>query len=179
MKLRISDLIYLEGVNHLNISLAEQSHIKGLAHIVETTFHLACPEDSNRDLQSTYISKHLSADNFSQLLNSKNHRVWVAIEGKEPVGLAVMDAVTSDLAMLSKLYILPSHQGTGVAAELYKTVLHYVKSSGFKKLNLSVFSGNSKAKSFYEKHGFILIKTYDFIMETETHEDHIYELSVV
>lgn len=163
----------------MNISLADQSHIKGLAHIVKTTFHLACPEDSNRDLQSAYISKHLSVDNFSQLLSSKKHKIWVALEGKEPVGLAVMDAVTSDLAMLSKLYILPSFQGKSVAAELYKTVLNYVKISEFKKLNLSVYSGNSKAKSFYEKQGFMLVKKCDFIMETESHEDHIYELSVV
>ncbi|WP_414153675.1 hypothetical protein [Psychrosphaera haliotis] len=58
-------------------------------------------------------------------------------------------------------------------------MISYVISCGIKKLNLSVYSGNSKAKSFYEKQGFTLQKTCDFIMETEIHEDHIYELSVV
>ena len=163
----------------MKISLAEPSHVNGLAYIVKSTFHLACPEDSNRDLQSVYISKHLSEHNFKQLLSSKKHKVWVALEGEGPVGLAVMEVVTDNLAMLSKLYVLPSFQGKGVAIELYKTVLNYVISCGVKKLNLSVYSGNSKAKSFYEKQGFILLETCDFIMETEIHEDHIYELSVV
>jgi len=103
----------------------------------------------------------------------------VALEGKEAVGLAVMETVTDNLAMLSKLYVLPNFQGKGIAFELYKTVLNYVITCGFKELNLSVYSGNLKAKSFYEKQGFILLKECDFIMETELHEDHVYELSVV
>jgi len=166
-------------VGRMNISLAEQSHINGLVQVLKNTFHLACPEDSSRDLQSLYISKHLSAHNFSQYLSSKKHKVWVALEGKEVVGLAVMEVISSDLAMLSKLYVLPSFQGKGLALALYNTLLNYVIISGFKKLNLSVYSGNLKAKSFYETQGFILLKKCDFAMETELHEDHIYELSVV
>ncbi|MFA0442277.1 hypothetical protein BCU70_03390 [Vibrio sp. 10N.286.49.C2] len=135
----------------MSISLAEPLHINGLAHIVKSTFHLACPEDSNRDLQSVYISKHLSAYNFEQLLSSKSHQVWVALEEKEPIGLAVMETMTENLAMLSKLYVLPSFQGEGVALELYKTVLNYARACGFEELKLSVYSGNLKAKSFYEK----------------------------
>ncbi len=95
----------------MNITFAEQSHIDGLAYIVKTTFHLACPEDSNCDLQSAYISRHLSAHNFKQLLSSDNHKVWVALEGKEPIGLAVMERVSDKLATLSKLYVLPKYQG--------------------------------------------------------------------
>ncbi|WP_230961314.1 hypothetical protein [Psychrosphaera haliotis] len=86
-------------------SLAEPSHINGLEDIVKSTFHLACPEDSNRDLQSVYISKHLSAHNFKQLLSSKKHKVWVALEEKEIIGLAVVEIMTENLAMLSKLYV--------------------------------------------------------------------------
>ena len=57
--------------------------------------------------------------------------------------------------------------------------MNHTKKSGYKKLNLSVYSGNLKAKAFYEKQGFKLVSDYDFLMETELHKDHIYELSVV
>lgn len=163
----------------MHISLATQSHIDGLAHIVKATFHLACPDNSDRDLQSIYIAKHLSANTFSQLICSTKHQVWVAIEGNTPVGLAVLELTSNDSAMLSKLYVLPTFHGQGIALALYKTTLNYVKTNGFKKLNLSVYSGNLKAKSFYEKQGFVLLKTCDFVMETEIHKDHIYELPII
>jgi ribosomal protein S18 acetylase RimI-like enzyme len=162
----------------MKITFAEQSHIDRLAYIVRTTFHLACPKDSKRDLQSVYISKHLCAQSFKQLLSSEHYHIWVALEANQPIGFAVMQGMSDELAMLSKLYVLPDYQGKGVALSLYNAVVNHTKISGYTKLNLSVFSGNSKAKAFYEKQGFKLVGDHDFLMETELHKDHIYQLEV-
>jgi GNAT superfamily N-acetyltransferase len=166
-------------ISRMNIMFAEQSHIDGLASIVRTTFHLACPKNSQRDLQSVYISKHLCAQSFKQLLSSEHHNIWVALEEKEPIGFAVMERMSDELAMLSKLYVLPDYQGKGAALSLYNAVVNHTKKSGYKKLKLTVYSGNLKAKAFYEKQGFILVGDHDFLMETELHKDHIYELEVI
>lgn len=163
----------------MNITTAEHSHIESIAFIVKSTFHLACPKDSNRDLQSAYISKHLSCENFKQILSSDNHNVWVALDKKEPIGLAVLERLFDESAMLSKLYVLPAYHGNGVAYKLCSILLKYVKETGIKNLSLTVYSENLKAKSFYEKLGFKLVGEIDFRMETELHKDHVYAYPIL
>ncbi len=162
----------------MTISIANESHIEAFVQIIASTFHLACPADSDRSLQSDYISNHLSADAFLQILNSPHHHTWVAYDGQIPVGLAVLEKVSKYSGMLSKLYVLPSHHGKGVATQLANNVIQQAKDSGLKTLRLTVFSGNFKAKAFYEKLGFTLIDEIDFIMETELHKDHLYKLDI-
>ncbi|RBP78003.1 GNAT family N-acetyltransferase [Marinomonas rhizomae] len=163
----------------INIMFAEHSHLDNLAEIMRTTFHLACPENSNHDLQDLYISKHLNAKCFEQILNSEKDKVWVALSGKKAIGLAVLEHGSKDIAILSKLYVMPDYQGQGIAYNLYSSVFNYVQETGYSHLQLFVFSGNNRAKAFYKKQGFKLIGTDEFTMESEVHHDEIYEISVV
>ena len=160
----------------MNIILAEKSHSKKLAEIIKATFHLACPESSDRNLQSIYTTKHLSAQSFKKLIDDERHKVWAAVDSKELVGFAVMVMDSDELPMLSKLYILPDYHGKRFAPKLCKAVIDYAKIRRYKALNLLVYSGNLKAKAFYEKQGFKLIGSCDFHMETEVHKDHLYQL---
>lgn len=160
------------------VTLAKKTQVEQLVEIVQCTFHLACPKDSNGDLQTNYIAKNLSVDNFSQFISSDNYMVLVAIEEFQPVGLAVLEKVSNNVGMLSKLYVLPKCHGKGVAAELLNEVFNRAKESGYNQLNLCVYSGNLKAKTFYEKHGFIHKGECDFEMETELHIDHVYALNL-
>lgn len=163
----------------MKVTFADQSHIHNLEAIVRATFHSACPEDSSGRAQAMYIDSHLAAKEFAQWLGSNRHKVWVALVAQQPVGFAVIENVLGDMAKLSKLYVLPDFQGKGIALGLHKAVLGYVKGLGIKKLCLSVYSGNLKAKSFYKKQGYRFLKECDFIMGAEIHKDYIYELSLV
>ena len=163
----------------MNIVFAKESHAEALAGIVKSTFHLACPKDSNPDLQLAYISKHLSTQKFKEFIVSDDNIVLAAVEESELVALAVIEKVTSNLACLSKLYVLPKCHGKGIAINLFEEAFKQVKKSKYKTLNLTVYSGNTKAKAFYEKKGFKLIGECEFLMETELHKDHVYEMEVV
>lgn len=163
----------------MKITLAEQLHADKLQIIVKETFHFACPQDSNRDLQAKYIAKQLSSNHFRKIIGSNDNKVWVALDGSEPIGFAVLEKLSDDTALLSKLYVLSEFQGKGAAMKLADKVVGYAKDFGYKKITLSVYSGNLKAKSFYERQGFRFVNECDFVMETEIHKDHIYELSIV
>ena len=54
----------------IKINLADQSHIEALVSINSSTFHLNYPNESSRDLQAIYMSKHFSKDTFSRLVAS-------------------------------------------------------------------------------------------------------------
>lgn len=162
----------------MKIIIAEQTHSEALANIVRSTFHLACPENSDLDLQAKYIAKNLCAKHFESFINSEKHIVLVALEDSEPAGLAVIEKESDSVAFLSKLYVLPKYHGKGLALSLFNEALEKVKSLGLNTLKLSVYSGNIKAKAFYEKQGFKHTGNCDFLMETELHEDHMYELAI-
>ncbi len=95
--------------------LAKHIHAERLSEIIQATFYLACPATSDRDLQSVYIAKHLSAQHFQRFISDDQLQVWVALDSNEPVGLAVIDLKCEQSPLLSKLYVLPSYHGQGVA----------------------------------------------------------------
>ena len=162
----------------MKVILADQSHIEALVGIISSTFHLSCPKESSRDLQAIYMTKHFSKDTFSRLVASEQSFVWVALDRNQPIALAALEKKSNASAILSKLYVLQKYHGSGIATMLCDALLKQAKLSGFKTLRLYVYSGNFKAKAFYEKLGFTFLEKVDFIMETEIHTDHVYELHV-
>lgn len=71
--------------------------------------------------------------------------VWVAESG----GLIGLAAIDGD--WLDSLYVLPTEQGRGIGAML----LEVVKASHPAGFGLAVVSANSRARTFYRKHGLI------------------------
>ena len=55
---------------------------------------------------------------------------------------------------LVRLYVLKEYHGTHVANELMQFAIRFAAENGFKKMYLSVWEYNFRARGFYEKHGF-------------------------
>ena len=77
-----------------------------------------------------------------------------------PVGFAAVSQEEPGYFKLHKIYVLPNMQGTGAGKYLLAEIEQYVKSVGGKKLALNVNRYN-KARSFYEKMNFVMIKEVD------------------
>ncbi|HET7821562.1 MAG TPA: GNAT family N-acetyltransferase [Ornithinibacter sp.] len=75
--------------------------------------------------------------------------VWVATVGGDPVGFA---AVGPD-GDLDHLYVARPHTGTGVGARL----LAAARDRHPEGLSLWVFTSNTGAVRFYERHGFVVV----------------------
>ena len=80
-----------------------------------------------------------------------DQQVWVVEADGRPVGFA---AVGGD--MLNHLYIAPDWQGRGVGGALLEAAR-----SGRDRLELWVFQRNERARTFYERRGFVLVKETD------------------
>lgn len=61
---------------------------------------------------------------------------------------------------LHKIYVLPNQQGKGLGKTIIDFIVNDIKPQGAKKLLLNV-NRNNKAKTFYERLGFTVIKEED------------------
>lgn len=73
---------------------------------------------------------------------------------KEAVGFAAYQEMTKGVFKLHKIYVLPSQQGKGTGRYAIDHIIDEITKSGASSLELQV-NRNNKAKSFYEKLGFI------------------------
>ena len=82
-------------------------------------------------------------------------------DDKEPVAFASYNETEPQLWKLNKIYILTSQQGKGTGKFIINYIVDEIKAKHAKYLQLQVNRQN-KAKDFYEKLGFKIIKTADF-----------------
>jgi ribosomal protein S18 acetylase RimI-like enzyme len=57
---------------------------------------------------------------------------------------------------VSDLAVAPSHDGHGIGGALLDHACAWAKANRCKRLTLSVFPGNARARALYERHGFTL-----------------------
>jgi ribosomal protein S18 acetylase RimI-like enzyme len=78
--------------------------------------------------------------------------VWVATQGGDVVG---MMALSDD--MIEQLYVAPAWTGRGIGTRLM-TMAKERRPDG---LDLYTFQANARARRFYERHGFVVIRLGD------------------
>ena len=79
-------------------------------------------------------------------------------DDEEPVGFASYQEIKPFTWKLHKIYVLISQQGKGTGKFMIDHILKEIQQQGAISLQLQVNRDN-KAKSFYEKLGFMVIET--------------------
>lgn len=92
---------------------------------------------------------------------SDNCRFIIIYDDKEPAGFASYQLTDNSTYKLHKIYILPSQQGKGTGKFLVDYIIDDIKHKKGSSLQLQV-NRNNRAKSFYEKLGFKVIREADF-----------------
>jgi diamine N-acetyltransferase len=87
----------------------------------------------------------------------------------EPAGKAIE---------LRQLYVLNDWQGAGIAKELIDWFLAEARDRGAEELYLTVYVDNHRARRFYERYGFEVVGSYDFMVGEQADEDLIMRLTL-
>jgi RsiW-degrading membrane proteinase PrsW (M82 family)/ribosomal protein S18 acetylase RimI-like enzyme len=112
------------------------------------------PEQIEYMLGMTYTEKALEKQ-------MKGGDEFVIIyDGVEPIGFASVGLVEPKIFKLHKIYVLPSYQGKGTGRFAINELVKAMKRKGGTSLLLNV-NRNNKAKDFYEKIGFTVIREED------------------
>jgi len=100
---------------------------------------------------------------FEARVGSNLARMIVAEKENQIVGFSGWQADG-----IGQLFVLPSHFGTQVAFRLLATVEAILKAKEHKTIWLHCQTGNDRARKFYEKHGWKVIRAFD--TELGTHK---------
>ena len=103
----------------------------------------------------------------------------IVYDEAEPVAFASYNETESQVWKLNKIYILKTHQGKGTGKFIINYIVDEIKAKNAKALQLQVNRQN-KAKGFYERLGFKIIKTADFdIGNGYFMNDYVMELAIL
>lgn len=90
----------------------------------------------------------------------EKHEFIIVNDGKQPVGFASFSLLEPGIYKLHKIYILPSLQGKGAGKFVIGEIVKAMARKGGRALQLNV-NRNNKAKDFYQKLGFNIIREED------------------
>jgi GNAT superfamily N-acetyltransferase len=88
---------------------------------------------------------------WAEALSDPDVEVYVAEVDGVPAG-----AVSVGRGFLSTLYVLPTHQGSGVGSALHDFALERLRDQGFDEARLWTLEGNDAGRRFYERRGWSL-----------------------
>ena len=101
-------------------------------------------------------AKHRDLPYFQTRIGYNLARMFVAVERDEIVGFSGWEDDG-----VGQLFVLPSHFGRQVASRLLRTVEEVLKKEGYTTIWLHCREGNERARTFYEKHGWRVVRTFD------------------
>ena len=162
----------------MTVRPAEETDIQEISKVARNTFRLGCPSGTEESAIEAYCRQYLDEKAFSHYILSAKHHLWVGIIDNVIAGYCLLTILENESAEISKLYLSPEFHMRGLGRDLLGQAVSRAKSLRVKSLSLSVFSGNRKAKSFYEKMGFRFIRTTEFRVGSEIHLDEIYEREI-
>ncbi|WP_205512054.1 GNAT family N-acetyltransferase [Longitalea arenae] len=94
-----------------------------------------------------------------QLLDQQ-HIFLIVESGGKPVAFASYSTIEPGISKLHKIYVHPHTQGLGIGKKLIDHVIEQLQTGGIHTLRLNVNRSN-KARFFYEKLGFTVVKEED------------------
>ena len=140
-----------------------------LSALATEAFPLACPPETTTENIRAFCEQNLSPGAFEKYLASAEIAIWIAEDSDTPVGYVmsvagepgdpdIAGSVTHRPTVeISKLYVLSSHHGSGLAGKLLALALEHARNDGAASVWLGVNQENRRANRFYEKSGFALV----------------------
>jgi diamine N-acetyltransferase len=146
----------------LNFITASQEHIPIIQHLAEKTWWPTYSSIISKE-QIEYMLKNIySSDALKKAITSGAQNFILLEDDNSWQGFASYGLLEEDqtICKLHKLYVLPENQGKGYGKKLIEEVKRRAAALGITILELNVNRYN-KAKHFYEKLGFKVVREED------------------
>lgn len=147
---------------------ARLGDVPALADLAARTFPLACPPELATDAIDAFVTENLSEVAFTEYLRTPGHSVLTGLDQNGDVrayallvdGTEMDPECASVLTGLptigvSKFYVDPTLHGTGMAGVLLDASVSTARQAGASSLWLATNIGNTRARAFYVRNGFV------------------------
>ncbi len=137
-------------------TLAEIPIIQSLVHKI---WPIAYSEILTAAQLEYMLDKFYATESLSKQFAS-GHTFLLLSDEEQDIGFAAYNAINPTTYKLQKLYVLTQQQGKGSGRFIIDHIISSIQSIGATHLQLNV-NRHNKARSFYEKLGFKVIKEED------------------
>lgn len=148
------------------------------AGFADTFAHLYKPEDLE-----AFLAK-FTVDAWKAELGDEHFAFQLAEAEGQPIGFVKLGPpelpIESETPWieLRQLYVMNEWRGGGAARHLMDWALEEAKARGVNDLYLTVYTGNHRARRFYEKYGFVEVGPYAFMVGEQADEDIIMRIGL-
>ena len=147
--------------NELIVRKAELDDINTIGFLAYQIWPVTYKDILTLDQLQYMLNLIYSPASLRKQMTVSQHQFLLAELDEEPVGFASYSRIDEPSTYkLQKLYVRTDIQGKGLGKALLEYVEETVKEAGGKKMHLNVNRFN-KARSFYEKMGYMVIKEED------------------
>ena len=138
------------------------------------------PENFNN-----YINSSFSEAQLSKELNDQNAQFLFVQDGDQILGYlklnekgAQTEASHPNGLEIERIYLLKTAQGKGLGRLMINKSIEIAQKKGKSPLWLGVWDQNTNAIAFYQKMGFKIMGTHDFILGDDVQRDFVMEMVV-
>ncbi len=147
--------------NDVTIRFADADDINSIGFLAHQIWPAAYGHILSEAQLQYMLHMMYSPASLKKQMQEQKHVFMMAALEDEPVGFASFSATaTTGIFKLHKIYVSTSIQGKGLGKALLGAVTEEVKTLGATALQLNV-NRHNKAKEFYERQGFTVIKEED------------------
>ena len=163
---------------------AEERDASGLAAVSIEVWLTTYVRDGVSPLFADYVLSEFTAQNFRTAIGDPNVAIWVSENG---IGLdgfvTVCSRATLPLAdcsalEITTLYVRPTCQSGGTGAALLRRALAYCSELRAENAWLKVSAENSRAITFYQRHGFNKIGATNFEIGDQAYENFVMKIDL-
>jgi ribosomal protein S18 acetylase RimI-like enzyme len=148
-------------VNELTIRNAEPGDISLIGYLAHTIWPETYGEILSNDQLDYMLELIYSPSALRRQMMTEQHRFFIAELDNKPIGFASFGPLPEpNTFKLHKLYVLPGIQGKGIGKALVEFIVKELEPEKAQTLLLNV-NRHNKAKTFYERLGFEIIKEED------------------
>lgn len=154
------------------IRRARHDEARALSALGAETFTATFGHLYSRENLQKFLAKNHSPAAYERLLSDDSSAVWVveeegsgALKGYAAAGPCTLPApdMPENSGELLRLYLTKGVQGTGLGSGLLKAALGFLRDR-HSTIYLSVYRDNLVAQRLYERHGFVKIHEYFYMV---------------
>lgn len=109
------------------------------------------------DLDQKYFPRPWKKSDWERM-DLSQHGLWIYEQESRPIGFALFSTPHDETAHLLKILVIPENRGTGAALDFWNKVSEELRGKGFKRVYLEVEESNDRARAYYQKLGFRLLR---------------------
>jgi GNAT superfamily N-acetyltransferase len=174
-----------EQTSMVSIRIADLTDVGVLVELGRKTFYDTFAVDNKPEDMDAYMKEAFTVERITTEIQEPSGVILVAEAASKVIGFARLANEAPPVCItglapvrLVKLYVSADALGSGVGAALMRVSIDWAKSLNHLTLWLGVWEHNHRARSFYERWGFVTVGTEEFRLGSDEQTDLLMQLAL-